>query len=163
MSVKGPAEALARIAEIVEGVTALGYRRSEKRITSLVETNYTASAIERRFWIGVKSMADVALVSGNLLDAKYECEVEISRHFGGGDLLGKEYYSLNRAMSEECAILMDSIMYPQNWDYSTTGLYLVGMDSPWDESLADIERQIMVWSAKLTLYIRRLSTHVAVA
>ena len=152
----GVADTVARIATVVEGLSD-GWKRSKQRISTFEDDEVIMSGLERKYWVGAVGAANKSLVNGSTMDHRVTIVLELSREFDKGAKLGKDYYTLNRAMADDAYEILDSLLHPNNWAYATTGLYLLEQDAEWEETITDIGDRLMVWTIELAAHIRTAS------
>jgi hypothetical protein len=158
----GPAATVARLVTVVEGLSD-GWERSEQRLSTFEDDSLIMRALDRKIWIGVVGSRNAGLVNGSTMDHRVTISLELARYFGTGTKFGKDYYTLNSAMAEDSFEVLDSLLNPNNWDYSNTGLFLIEQDGEWEETEANIDDKLLVWSIELTAHIRQATAATVVA
>lgn len=158
---KGLNAAVGRFHTIIEGCdSTAGWVRSAQRISSMMDPNLLPGAIEHKYWVVGKERDQRPAVQGNLVTTNNMVVVELARHFGGGDRLGRDHSALHRSLEAEGNIVEQSLLHPNNWDISNTGIILVNMDKGEVIELENIP--VLLWKAEFEVMIRQAQVAVVV-
>lgn len=161
---KGLAASIERIATITEGAPAGTWKRSKQRLSTLqTEVALVGGELDHRYFIAGRLRQQREVVCSSLTMSRVRIYLELARHWGGGDKLGKEFHSLHKTLEAESDVVEQSCLYQNNWDVTNTGIILVTLLNSRVQENETQKLPVLLWVSEFELMIRHPQSAVTVS